>query len=369
MLTMYVYDTSLQCVGIIDSAKSTLWVRKLFSPNTVEIELPLNELYLDIIQQYYTIVRNDTQEAVLIRTIAIQDSIETGRAIKVTAYDYSTMFYRRSFSQTGANVYAAISNNTQGNKVIPNLTLHTDLQNITIAKQHAMLGDSLELSMQVDMTWGLQSVMVDGGIQLQKITCTDRSTAQSINPQVIFAQKYDNFLSMNYTISDENAVNTVVCSINTDGADDPNNVPTDVGIESNKSGFERHEIHVEINASIEHVSETIPIYSSTGVKVDEVTIDHKYVDVAKTRENANSSCNNRIQQAEPTVEGIIVPIGYRTDWDVGDTISIISQMGITIDTQITEITEYYDFTSNKIVPTFGSQKLTINDKLRKMGVV
>lgn len=369
MLTMYVYDTSLQCVGIIDSAKSTLWVRKLFSPNTVEIELPLNELYLDIIQQYYTIVRNDTQEAVLIRTIAIQDSIETGRAIKVTAYDYSTMFYRRSFSQTGANVYAAISNNTQGNKVIPNLTLHTVLQNITIAKQHAMLGDSLELSMQVDMTWGLQSVMVDGGIQLQKITCTDRSTAQSINPQVIFAQKYDNFLSMNYTISDENAVNTVVCTINTDGADDPQNAPIDVGIESNLQGFERLETHIEIDASISHETEEIPLRSATGAVVGYYTINHMYINVAKTKENADNSCKNRLVSAEPQIEGIIVPIGYRTDWDVGDTVSIISQMGITIDTQITEITEYYDFTSNKIVPTFGSQKLTISDKLRKMGVV
>ncbi len=174
---------------------------------------------------------------------------------------------------------------------------------------------------------------------------------------------------MNYTISDENAVNTVICSINTDGADDPQNAPTDVGIESNLQGFARHETHVEVNASIEHVPQELPIYNSLGALVTTVTIDHKYVDVAKTRENANNSCKNRIQKAEPQVEGIIVPIGYRTEWDLGDTISIISQMGITINTQIVEVTEYYDFTSNKIVPTFGSQKLTINDKLRKMGVM
>lgn len=363
MLELYIYDKFLKCKGVIDFSQSIIWNRKLCAPDVVEINLPLKQLSLDLIQQYFTIVRSDTMEAVLIKRVTIIDDATEGKKINATAYDYTTMLYKRAFSVAGATVYDTINNNTQGNRAIPNMTLHNDLKNITITKQHEMLGDSLELAAQAQKTWGIKSILDGNTIKLVPINCVDRTAGQQENPKAIFAQKYDNFINMTYTISDENSVNTVICTINAEQAEDPYNAPV-YSVESNISGFARCETHVEVDASIRHETEVISLGDSGSF-----TLDHSYVDVAKTYENATSACSNRIQSGEPEIEGEIFPIGYRTAWDLGDKVSIISQVGIEIETQITEVIEYYDFTNNKIVPTFGNKKLKIIDMLRKNGVL
>jgi hypothetical protein len=156
----------------------------------------------------------------------------------------------------------------------------------------------------------------------------------------VFSKEYENLTEQIYTISASDYANTALVGGEGEGAD-----RTFVAITSG-SGEARHEIFID----------------AKDLRKDDFGVD--YIDTLIFR--GQSKLNE--QAIRYSFDTSINPHGnlsYKTDYDLGQTVKVISKAwGVSMTTRITEIVETYDANGQSVSVVFGKAELTIAQKIR-----
>jgi hypothetical protein len=161
-----------------------------------------------------------------------------------------------------------------------------------------------------------------------------------VESQAVFSKEYENLTEQIYTISAADYANTALVGGEGEGAD-----RTFVAIASG-SGEARHEIFVD----------------AKDLRADDFGAD--YIDTLIFR--GQSKLND--QAIRYTFDTSVNPHGnltYKTDFDLGQTVKVISKAwGVSMTTRITEVEETYDADGQSISVIFGKAELTIAQRIR-----
>ncbi|HAQ40770.1 MAG TPA: hypothetical protein DCM73_08035, partial [Clostridiales bacterium] len=161
-----------------------------------------------------------------------------------------------------------------------------------------------------------------------------------LESQAVFSKEYENLTEQIYTISAVDYANTALVGGEGEGAD-----RTFVAIASG-SGEARHEIFID----------------AKDLRKDDFGAD--YIDTLIFR--GQSKLNEQaIRYSFDTSVNPHGNLSYKTDYDLGQTVKVISKAwGVSMTTRITEIVETYDANGQSVSVVFGKAELTISQKIR-----
>lgn len=336
-MDIYVYNSDVEIVGVIDKYKSIVWNRKYFEAGTFEIVLPATKLNSRYIQKRRLISRAGDSEVGLITAINITDDNEDGRMIKVSGVMFHGILKRRIAYQNDKNLTDLIQNNIISSdetaRNIPNLVIGDEIFDTEF--DYTIKGSNLaetikELALQHNFG---QKTVIDK--PNKKIVYTtyygiDRSIEQSANSRVIFSKNYDNLISAEYTYDETSATNTMIA--NWDGT-----IKIITSDDKEHSDYDRFETYREFSG-------TTPLSDITKQSKD------------------------NLQEITEDYEGdVSFTSGYKKKWDLGDIVTIFDvETGFSISKRITEVSENNDNQTNEISCVFGNPLPTLSDKLKKI---
>lgn len=346
-MDLYILDSSLVPIAIIDSYASLIWTKRYYSPGDFELYVPADKNLLSYLQMGNFIKREDDDTVMVIETIQIKTDVENGDFFTVTGRSLESIIGRRIFiRQTQLNgtiaqvIYQALydnfvspsmSNRTVGNFVIGEMCETTE----TISQQvsYENIADWLEATCRA-YGYGWRII----------INSNNKMEFQLYNGnevEVIFSDEFDNLLTTEYIISKENY--KTYASVLGEGeglARKRWNVDITEG-----EGLDRFELYVDAR----------DVSSNNG----EIAWSD-YTNLLKER-GFEKLKEHSITRA---FSGEIDPIGvykYKDDYNIGDIVAVETGYGINTHPRIVEIIENWDETGYKVVPTF--EKMEIDDEL------
>ncbi|MBE7022632.1 MAG: hypothetical protein E7414_05410 [Ruminococcaceae bacterium] len=161
----------------------------------------------------------------------------------------------------------------------------------------------------------------------------DRTAEQALVPPVIFCREFKNISSTAYTDDQLTSINTLYTA----------------------SGGEEEEQYVD------------KVGGGIGILRREGTTSISSDDVTEVRSHGEAYLQeNGPKESVEAVDG--GRLSYRSDWDLGDYVTVRTEIAgeiIAFDKQVTEVQESYDIEGVKIEPTFGEKKESIIKKIRR----
>lgn len=240
-------------------------------------------------------------------------------------------------------------------RVIPDLVIAPNqLRGPTVSWQSRfkVLPDELtEISLLSGIGWNISLDVVNKKFVFDVATGRDLTTAQAVNPPVIFSPEFNSLKSMSYTESSLNYKNMAYVAGQGEGID--RRVVT-IGTQT---GLGRHELFVDARDVEE---ETQP---ETGDPVPRPEQD--IIDDLLNRGGQKLAEHKQ----EVYLDGQVLtksPFVYEEDYDLGDVVTLQNrQWGVTLNARITEIKEIYEPAGRQIEVTFGNRKPTLIDKIKQ----
>lgn len=354
----------MEWLDIIENAESKVWKKCFAQPGEFEIYTVATASYIGLLQIGRYIVRNDDDMIGVIEHIEIQQDDDGRDMLLVSGRCGKAIFARRiiypqcTFSGTVWNrmywmLYNHAVNPSDPNRAIPNTAI-ADVDNAIkgLSAQTQHTGTNL-MTAVVDLVssnnLGWKVAVIDGKFTAVLIGGVDRTVDQTDREPVIFADEYDNLISSAYSKDISSYAN--VASIAGEGEGSAR-VWTGVDATGKASGtyagLNRYEMYVDARdlqkTSTDNTGKEITLTAAQYTAQLQARGLEKLSEAAKTE----------------TFEGD-VDFGaytYRTDYDVGDLVTIRDRHGITANTRITAVEEIEDGDGYTVTPTFSDFVIT-----------
>lgn len=347
-MNIYLLNTSLEIVDVIDSYKSLIWTTKYFEAGDFELYLPASEKMLNALQRDYYLVReSDMTQAMIIKNIQITTNVEEGNYLIVTGKCLKSILNRRVvWEQTILSgtvedgIRRLVTENLISSPVaernINNLILGAKLGvSTTMSSQYT--GDNLgEVVTKLCKSYGLGfDILLDLDekkfifILYQGI---DRSFNQSVNPRVTFSNEFENLRTTTYVCNSDEFRN--VAKVAGEGEGKTRKSAT-VGA---GAGLDRYEIFVDARD-----------VSSNEGEVDSATYNSLLV------EKGTEALTGTV--IKESIEGEVEPNHtYRLnrDYFLGDVVELVNEYGMSMTPRITEVIETVDENGVSVIPTFST---------------
>lgn len=338
-MDIYVLNDDLDPIAIVDNYTSLIWTKRYYTPGDFELYVPADKNLLEHIKQDYFIMRDDDPEtAMIIEKIELKTSVEEGDFLIITGKSLESILSRRviynqtvlkSNVQTG--IFQLINNNAIGpaiaDRKITNLIVRESTDEITETINTQFTGGYLDeaitaLCKQFEIGWKMFIEKKKFVFQLYRGKDTD----------VIFSPEFDNLISTDYFDDKTNLKNTVAVFGEGEGTA-RKKIWTG---RATYSGLDRRELFVDAR----------DLSSNDGeISATDYLLQLKARGLEKLAEYA----------CEKSFEGEVAPdltFSYKTDYDLGDVVTVENQYGISSSTRIIEIIENYDEAGHTIIPTF-----------------
>lgn len=354
-MELYVFDSSLSFVGLLDNFTSLQWTRRYAKCGEFELHCSLNPENLALLARGNIVWKKDDPEAGFIEYRQLAQDTEGKETLVIKGKFLSGYLNRRiiwgeEILQTTAEVAARTLVDKHGitptdtNRIIPNLMLGVSqgfLQAVNYQTSYANLLDEVEVLCGLsNLGYRVNLDVTNKKLVFEVYEGLDRTPTQSINPRAIFSKEFDNILTQQYTDSLNNFRNTVLIGGMGEGT-----VRKLVTVGA-FSGLERFELFDDAK-------------SLTNVVNDVTLTDLEYTDTLIESGNSKLSETQEIQTFDSTVN-LNSNLVYKTDFDLGDIVTCVSKKwGLTLDTRITEIKEIYEEAGPSINITFGNNIPTL----------
>lgn len=345
-MDLYVLNSSLNEIAIIDNYASLIWTKRYYSPGDFELYIPANKDLLTYLQMGNFIKREDDDSVMIIETIQIKTDVENGDYFTITGKSLESIVARRIFiRQTHLNgtiaqvIYQAlydnlivvdlpnISNRTIRNFIIGEMCETTET--ITQQLSYENIADWLEATCRA-YGYGWRIIINSNNkmeFQLYK----------GCETEVIFSDEFDNLLTTEYVISKENY--KTYAKVLGEGEGSARKV-CNVDI-TNSEGLDRFELYVDAR----------DVSSNDG----EISWND-YNKILKERgyEKLKEHSITRVfsGEVEPNTT-----YKYKDDYSLGDIVTVETSYGISTHPRIIEIIENWDETGYKVVPTFEEMEV------------
>lgn len=354
-MDIYVLDTNLQVIGIIDNYTSVIWTTRYFVNGDFELYLPASKKALDLLREKHYLCRDKDisqtetglryKNVMIIEKIEVATSIENGNYLTVTGRSLQSILKRRIiWEQTNLSgkveqcIYRLITENAISplipERKIPGLILATP-KNLEETTKIQITGDNLGETIEKLCTtygYGYDIEIVNDQFNFYLYAGVDRSYNQSVNPYVVFSNDFENLLATDYSYDMENYQNVALVAGEGEGI---NRKTQSVG---NASGLDRCETYVDAR----------DLSTNDGEYTEE-----EYKNVLQNRglEKLNET---------PIVESFSgeteTRLTYKLneDYFLGDIVQVVNEYGIEASPRILEIIESDSDEGNSIIPTFST---------------
>ena len=339
-----IMDDNFTRLAVIDDYISFIWTARYYEPGDFELVLPADPKYMGIISQDYYVARDDDEDVGIIETIRIERDEDLRQILIVSGRFLSSILGRRIIA-TQTCLYGKISDCVAqliNDNIISPVIADREIQDFVLGSM------SVTGTMQAQYTGKnlldtISDICVNYGLGM-KVTLdsynrfvfdlykgTDRTYYQSVNPWVVFSDKYDNLLSSVYEENYRTMVDAVLVAGEGEGVD-----RRTLWVSRGLTGLDRHEAYKDQRQ----------IRSNNG----DIS-DNDYDDMLQ------EAGEEALTEYTTAFTGTVYfdNIQYKTDVNLGDLCVIENSVwGIYINARLVEVIESVSETGeHTILPTFG----------------
>lgn len=356
-MNIYILDSALQRVGVIDYYRSIIWTRRYYSPGDFELCVEASAENISLLQKGRYVCRAIDYDAntgsytsvMIIEYIQITTSYEDGDTLLVQGRDLKSILHKRIvWSQTVLsstlenNIRTVLTQNFINPSVaarkISNFTLGSTIGG-TSSVQIQLTGDNIgewltEILTANELGYDMQ--LTNGNFVFSLCRGVDRSYDQSTNPYVVFSPTFENLLSSDYVSDDKEARNVALIA----GEGEGRARKTATAGASASSGMARSELFVDARDM------------STDTEDGTLTPAEYTAQLVTRGLEALSECQSiEVFEGQIDAETNFV---YGTDYYLGDKVEIINEYGVQLSGRIIEVIDSEDESGRTIIPTFST---------------
>ena len=343
-MELYIYNSNRELAGIVESFEYLRWTRRYSQCGSFELKAIATQENTALLKEGNLIWKNDDEEAGIIEHLELS---QTEQEIITASGRFVTSFLaRRIVWQTeklSGDISICVEQLINNNLINPSDAARK-ISGISFLSPNLNVPISTQVSYRnlMDVITELCEVS-EVGIKTVFTPSTGILTVMlymGLESQAVFSKEYENLTEQIYTISAVDYANTALVGGEGEGAD-----RTFVAIASG-SGEARHEIFID----------------AKDLRKDDFGAD--YIDTLIFR--GQSKLNEQaIRYSFDTSVNPHGNLSYKTDYDLGQTVKVISKAwGVSMTTRITEIVETYDANGQSVSVVFGKAELTISQKIR-----
>lgn len=352
-MNFYLLDNNLNYLMIIENYRSFIWSNRYYTSGDFELYAPLTDALLNTVQRNYFIVRDDDlTQCMVVSNIEVKTSITDGDYIIITGLSLKSILNRRIiWSQTvlDGNVETMVRKLVNENaiepsnsaRIIPHLVLGDTIGvTATISAQFTgeNLGDTISAICQTyRLGYDVKLDIDNHNFIFILYKGADRTSAQSVNPRVIFSDDFDNLLTSDYTYNSSNYRNVALVAGEGEGTA-RKTVTT-----GSASGFDRCELYVDARDVSSNDGEI------SSADYNKLLLERGSQKLAETIINENIT-----GEVEATVT---YKLGV--DFFLGDLVEVVNAFGMIMSPRITEVIECTDENGYTCVPTFYQDEQNI----------
>lgn len=345
-MDLWIYSEDFELLGIVDTASSVIWANRFRQCGDFEIYVSASASVLQLLQEDRFVVRQDDSMVGIIERVLLNTDEEAGDFLTVTGRCTRSILDRRivwdqtALSGTVENVMrrlvidAFISPAIEARKY----------DKLTLAAAHGyadavsvqFTGDNLQEAIDglcAANDYGYAITLQDKQLVLDFYKGVDRSAGQRVNPRVIFSEEYDNLTASSYSF-DKTAYKSVAL-VAGEGEGSARRRTT-VSRIIDQSGLHRREMFIDAR----------DISSNDG----EIT-ETEYMAQLAERGRTDLNAAAMVESMDGSV--VSTQYVYKTDFGLGDLVTVINKYGVQADTQLLEIVEVWDENGYTCTPTFG----------------
>nr|DAT88706.1 MAG TPA: hypothetical protein [Caudoviricetes sp.] len=343
-MELYIYNSGRELTGIVESFEYLRWTRRYSQCGSFELRAIATPENTTLLQEGNFIWKNDDEEAGIIEHL---EMVQAEQEIMTASGRFATSFLsRRIVWQTevlSGDLSACVEQLLNNNLISPTDTAR-QIDGIVFSSPNLNVPVSTQISYR-----GLMDVITELcgaseiGIKTVFTPATHLFTVtlyKGADSQAVFSKEYENLTEQSYTESATDYANTALI-----GGEGEGEGRTFAAITSG-SGETRREIFVDakdLQAADFGTGYTDALIFRGQSKLSEQGILYSF------DTSVNSHGN----------------LTYKTDFDIGQTVKVISKAwGVSMTTRITEIEETYDADGLSISVVFGKAELTIAQKIR-----
>lgn len=350
-MEIYVLDTDLSILDVMDSFESSIWTIQYFSQNDFELIVPATSYYIKLLQKDRMLCRGKDREdekynnVMVIENVNITTDWENGDKLKITGKGLKSIVGRRIvWKQTNltGSVETGIRQVITENMINPADTarkiegfLLEDEIGITDTFDVQLSGENIAEWIETTcQTYGIGwDVYINNKKYIFKMyKGVDRSYNQKDVLPVVFSDDFDNLLSSSYSYEKAEYKNAALVGGEGEGI---NQRTTAIG---DATGLQRYETYID-GSSV----------SSNG----EIITEEQYY---KLLQNYGKEQLSAVAYTEK-FEGNVEPSGnyvLNKDYFLGDIVQVRNEYGISATPRIIEIIESEDENGASTVPTFST---------------
>ena len=341
-----VMNTAFERIAEVDDYSSFIWTTRYNTCGDFEICVDVTAANLLLFQKDYLIVRDNDDRVGVVESVIIERNEDGQEILIVSGRFLSSILGRRIISRqtvingTLSNGIEALLDNEvispqNSARTIANLTFNSLLTTAqTITAQYTGK-NLLETIADICNTYGIgfKTILTDDNeFEFTLFEGVDRSYNQSVNPYVVFSDKYDNLLSSQYSEDYQNIVTDVLVAGEGEGLDRKMLWVSN----GNQRGLNRYELF----------DDRRDLQSNDG----EISAS-EYNDLLEEAGKENMSTITVAFSGTVYFENI----EYKTDVNIGDICTIEnSKWGLSINSRLVEVIESVNEAGEySIIPSFG----------------
>lgn len=337
-------------VGIIEEPTSAIWTRAYYKPGDFELYLPASVDLLTLIEKDCYITRDDDDSIMIVERLELETNDENGDFIIIKGRTANSLLDRRIVwnmttvsGRVDMAVYKLINDNaispTDTDRILPIIMDAPNVLADKINAQHTGTG-LLDAVNEICAAYGMGhravARRVENGIRkivpcIELFVGKDRSAGQTAISPVIFSPEYENVSATNYAFDMSQYKNVALVAGEGEGT-----ARTRV-VAGAAAGLERRELYVDArdlgtdNGAISATDYAAQLNARGVEKLTETRISEAF-------------------SGDVDTENTFV---FRSDYDVGDIVTVENEYGIRADARIVSITESWgEGGQYSVTPTF-----------------
>ena len=358
-MELYIYNTSLDLLGIIDEISALVWTRRYWECGEFSLLMPMTSRHAAHLQNGRLIARKDTDELGQIRYLHVAKDENGLEQIEVQGKFVTHWISSRLL--LGGIVSGLPTHELLAKIVCENMITPSDsrriIPDLTLADMSSLVSEPVNYSCKAFVnaldTCSERAKLAKLGFRIitdlkQKkhffmvYKGLDRTFGQSENSVCIFSPEFDNVLSQEYIHSVENVTTAAYV-----GGEEAEGEPRQVVEVSDDSftGLDRIEYFDDAGDISKSIMENgvEQQLSQEAYLALLIARGHQVLD----QKTESSSFSSHIDTHANLV--------YKKDFDLGDRVTCVNKRwGIRIDSRITEITESYESGKEELEVTFGT---------------
>lgn len=337
-----VLNNNFEKIAIVDQYRSLIWSKRYYDIGALDLEIEASIETLSIFKKGYYITRGDDDAIYVIKALEVDTQEDGDNYLIIGAYDCKEILQRRIvwntvvFTGTAENyirklITDNVINPTATNRKINNFNLKAAKGFTETIDQQVTYDNLADKIIEVCTTFGYgwKVTRENGQFYFDLYKGVDRSINQDVTPRIVFSPENENIISTKYKTDDSDFKNVALVGGEGEGVDRKKRT---IG---NAEGLDRYETFIDASG-----------LSSNTEEGD--LVDYYNALIAEGKEKLSEQAVTTSFEGEVDTNSY----KYKTDYNLGDLVTVKNEYGITSNARITEVIETWDDEGYTVEPKF-----------------